>query len=282
MNMPQMPLAARNIEKGVPLKNVIGRAAVEQLARNLELSSRCFDPEEFIQVVMQKLDSLELMERGQWVAEVMRHFLPPLYEDAVQILIQSMTPARQDAVDLGGTSTFFYLPYSCFISSYGLSIRENGGVDPFECSMNALLELTTRFTSEFAIRPFLIEQEQRTFDRIHGWLSDPNPHVRRLCSEGTRPLLPWGRRLPAMLETPEKTLHILESLKNDKELYVRRSVANHLGDLAKSHPRWVFGLCQQWLEEGASRELKWVIRHAVRYWAKKDDPHAIELRSNAR
>jgi len=63
---------------------------------------------------------------------------------------------------------------------------------------------------------------------------------------------------------------------------VRRSVANHLGDLSKKHPDFVFNLCHKWLDEGANKELKWLMRHAVRYHAKKEHPRALEVRKLAK
>ena len=59
-------------------------------------------------------------------------------------------------------------------------------------------------------------------------------------------------------------LPILEALKDDADLYVRRSVANHVGDIAKDHPELAFELCERWVA-GASNERKRLIRHAVRH-----------------
>ena len=73
---------------------------------------------------------------------------------------------------------------------------------------------------------------------------------------------------------------ILEALKDDEELYVRRSVANHLGDIAKDHPELVFELCERWLDE-ASADRKWLIRHALRHPAKKGVKAALSLRKAA-
>jgi len=118
--------------------------------------------------------------------------------------------------------------------------------------------------------------------RLDEWILDDSPHIRRLCSEGTRPKLPWGKRIKAFVVDPKPTIHLLEALKDDESLYVRRSVANHLGDIAKDHPDVVFSICESWLEGGASLELKWVIRHALRYPAKKKNPKALSLREQAR
>jgi 3-methyladenine DNA glycosylase AlkC len=122
------------------------------------------------------------------------------------------------------------LPHVSFVALYGLNAAENGDRDPFEISMRAQYEFTRRFSSEFSMRPFLIRYPERTLARLLEWTRDSDYHVRRLCSEGARPVMP-----------------LLEALKDDPELYVRRSVANHLGDIAKDHPEIVFKLCKSWL-----------------------------------
>jgi 3-methyladenine DNA glycosylase AlkC len=197
------------------------------------------------------------------------------------LLVASLTPAKTEAEEFG-LAGFFYLPHSFFISVYGQDMEYNNGKDPFEASMGALHALTTRFTSEFAIRPFLIHQQERTLSKISDWLNDPNPHVRRLCIEGTRPRLPWGKRIPSFISNPQPTLHLLETLKNDPSLYVRRSVANHLGDIAKDHPDVTFSICERLLKQDGSKDLRWLIRHAVRHPARKGDPRALAIRLAAK
>lgn len=123
---------------------------------------------------------------------------------------------------------------------------------------------------------------------LQRWATDPNPHVRRLVSEGTRPRLPWAMRLPEFQEeNPGLSLPLLEALKDDSELYVRRSVANHLGDIAKDHPDVTFARCEAWLAElegvgePAAGNRKWIVRHAVRHPAQKGNPRALALRALA-
>ena len=86
---------------------------------------------------------------------------------------------------------------------------------------------------------------------LQQWTRDPDKHVRRLVSEGSRPRLPWGIRLQGLVLDPSPTLALLESLKNDPEDYVRLSVANHLNDIAKDHPALVNNLVTDWLNEVA-------------------------------
>jgi 3-methyladenine DNA glycosylase AlkC len=279
-HIPRIPAAPNSIQKGTPLKHVLGSEAVDCLAHNILLVYPLFEQMAFRRAALTGLEPLGIMERGQHLARALRSYLPDKYEKAIEILLASLTPPQTETEGLG-LAVLFYHPHSCFVSAYGLDPNHNGGEDPFEISMKAQYELTKRSTSEFSIRPFLIQQQDRTLSRLIDWTSDSDPHVRRLCSEGTRPRLPWAPRIPAFIANPAPVLPILEVLKNDKSLYVRRSVANHLGDIAKNHPEIVFEICERWLG-GASKDVKWLIRHALRHPAKKENKTAIRLRVAAK
>ncbi|MEB3320922.1 MAG: DNA alkylation repair protein [Cyanobium sp.] len=279
--VPTIPETPSSIQKGTPLKHLLGQAAIECLARNIQFVDAAFPAGRFCETARAGLEPLTIMQRGRHIALALHQCLPATYAEAVQILLASLTPEQRDTEAMG-LAGFFYLPHSFFIAAYGLDAQHNGGNDPFEVSMLALHALTTRFTSEFAIRPFLIQQQQHTLEQVDQWITDPNPHVRRLCSEGTRPRLPWGKRIASFVADPRPTLPILDSLKDDPSLYVRRSVANHLGDIAKDHEELVYATCERWLQDGASADLQWLIRHAVRYPAKKGDPRARKIRSAAK
>jgi len=278
--IPRIPVAPNSIQQGIPLKHLLGSEAVDCLAHNILLVYPQFDDRSFRRAALSGLAPLGIMERGKHLARALRPSLPDKYEKAIKILLTSLTPPHTETEGLG-LAVFFYHPYSCFVSEYGLDPNHNGGDDPFEISMKAQYELTKRSTSEFSIRPFLIQQQDRTLSQLIDWTSDPDPHVRRLCSEGSRPRLPWATRIPAFIANPAPVLPILDALKNDQNLYVRRSVANHLGDIAKSHPETVFAICEHWLN-GASKEVKWLIRHALRHPAKKDNKTALRLRAAAK
>jgi len=163
---------------------------------------------------------------------------------------------------------FFYLPHVVFVATHGL--------DDFEVSMNAKHELTRRFTCEFSIRPFLQRHPERTLAVLRRWVTDPNPHVRRLVSEGTRPRLPWAPRVPWIEKEPERVLPLLEALKDDPASVVRRSVANHLNDLSKSHPDLVCTIAGRWLQ-GATAPRRALVKHALRSAVKKGNPTALSL-----
>ncbi len=279
--VPTIPAAPRSIQKGTPLKHLLGQEAIECLATNLQIVDADFPVSRFCESALAGIEPLAIMQRGVHIARALRDVLPGNYEEAVQVLMASLTPEKSAAEEMG-LAGFFYLPHSFFISEYGQDVQHSSGNDPFDTSMLALHALTMRFTSEFAIRTFLIRQQARTLEKVDQWITDLNPHVRRLCSEGTRPRLPWGKRIPSFVADPRPTLPILESLKNDSSLYVRRSVANHLGDIAKDHPELVFTTCERWLRDGASADLQWLIRHAVRYPAKQGDARALKIRAAAK
>ena len=260
---------------------MLDRRAIECLAGNIQYVEHDFDQASFISTAIASVEGLPLMQRAKRIAQVLKAHLPSKYSDALSILCSSFTPPMQQA-DEFGLAGFFYLPHGCFISEYGLDVTYNDGEDPFELSMSAMRELTQRFTAEFAIRPFLLADFERCMVYLTDWIHDPSPHVRRLCSEGTRPKLPWGIRLGPLIQNPEPILPILQHLKDDPELYVRRSVANHLGDIAKDHPEKVFALCESWLAAGSDKSLNWLIRHALRHPAKKGVDRALALRHLAR
>jgi 3-methyladenine DNA glycosylase AlkC len=177
--VPTIPPAARSIQKGTPLKHLLGQEALACLAQNIQYVDPDFPASRFYESAWTGIEPLSIMQRGLHIAKALHDVLPGNYEQAVQILMASLTPEKPDAEDLG-VAGFFYLPHSFFISEYGQDEQHNSGSDPFETSMLALHALTMRFTSEFAIRTFLIKQQQRTLAMVDQWITDPNPHVRRL------------------------------------------------------------------------------------------------------
>jgi 3-methyladenine DNA glycosylase AlkC len=276
----KLPEARSAIQKGVPLKLLLDKVAVVQLSDNLRLVHASFDKAGFIESAMSGISELTLKERSKHISVSMKKYLPETYSAAIQIIINSLTPPLEKT-EGNGLSGLFYMPHCDFIAEYGVDAKYNNGVDPFDLSMKAQFELTKRFTCEYSIRSFLVADERRTMRVLENWLGDPNPHVRRLCTEGTRPRLPWSSKIDSFVKDPSVCLPFLEALKNDPDLYVRRSVANHVGDIAKDHLNVALDLCEKWLN-GASPELKWVMRHAVRNPVKKGDERAVALRVAAK
>jgi 3-methyladenine DNA glycosylase AlkC len=160
------------------------------------------------------------------------------------------------------------MPQNDFVARYGL--------DDFDISMRALYEMTKRFTAEGAIRAFIQKYPDQTLRVLRQWAQDPNCHVRRLVSEGTRPRLPLAPRLRDFIRDPRPVLALLEQLKADPELMVRRSVANNLNDIAKDHPDLVVETLARW-KQAAAPGTPWIIGHAARTLLKQGHAGALAL-----
>lgn len=249
-----------------PLKNRFGADIPARIAAAITAVHPGFPREAFVEQALAGFEPLDLMARGRHLAQVLRRHLPPSYEGALEILLASLGPRLETGSN--GMAPFFYLPHVELVAQHGLG--------HFEPSMRALHQLTQRFTAEFSIRPFIEAYPEASLARLHEWVSDPSPHVRRLVSEGTRPRLPWAARLRRFQKDPRPVLELLERLKDDPELYVRRSVANNLNDIGKDHPQLLAETARRWLN-GASPERHWLVRHALRSAVKRGEAGALEV-----
>ncbi|MCX2946959.1 DNA alkylation repair protein [Lentzea sp. NEAU-D7] len=151
-----------------------------------------------------------------------------------------------------------------------------GGVEAFDDALALLAELTPRLTSEFALRPLLAHDLGRALATILPWTRSESADVRRLASEGTRPLLPWAVRVPGILAEPKATLPILDALYRDESEYVRRSVANHLNDISRRDPELVVATAAAWTAAPDDNTAR-VVRHGLRTLVKQGHPGALEL-----
>lgn len=153
---------------------------------------------------------------------------------------------------------------------------DSGDPAHFDDCLTLLAELTPRLTAEFAIRRLLAADLPRSLAAIRSWTSHPDEHVRRLASEGTRPYLPWAVRVPAIIDHPDATVPILDALYRDPHEYVRRSVANHLNDLARHAPDLVVSTAARWMADQDRNTIS-VVRHGLRTLIKKGHPQALAL-----
>lgn len=247
-------------------KHWFNRDAAKRLAQQFSGAWKAFDQTRFIRRATRGLTKLEFNARVRQFADALRETLPPDVPTALDILIRSLPAPNLDCENV--TDSWLQWPLGQFIADHG--------VDHFEESMRAMIELTQRFSSEFAVRPFVERYSDATFARLRELTAHDNPHVRRWCSEGSRPRLPWGRKLRALVKDPKPIWPILEALKDDPELYVRRSVANNLNDIAKDHPDLVVARCRRWTR-GSNPGRDWVIRHGLRSLIKDGHPGALEI-----
>jgi 3-methyladenine DNA glycosylase AlkC len=249
------------------LKDFFDEGVVRSIARDLRSAYARLDERAFVAACMKDLAALELTARGGRVADVMREHLPPDFGQASDIIVRSLGP-ELDRTEGFGLAPLRYMPHVFFVARHGLEDAD------FEASMRAQYELTKRFSAEWSIRAFLVRHPDATTRRLREWAGDPNVHVRRLVSEGTRPRLPWAIRLRAFQEDPRPVLQLLELLKDDPERYVQRSVANNLNDIAKDHPDVAVATCRRW-SRGAPSGRRWIVGHALRFLVKRGDPAAL-------
>lgn len=252
-----------------PLKAFFSPELVADIADSIVTVHPAFPAKQFVRDATRGLDALELLARARLIAEALHAHLPQRYVDAVAILVRSLRAEHaSDELEGAGMAPFFYLPHTMFVATHGL--------DDFDASMHAQHEITRRFTCEFSIRAFLERHPDATLRVMRDWAVDPNPHVRRLVSEGTRPRLPWATRVRFLDEHPERVLPLLELLKDDPASVVRRSVANHLNDLSKTAPTLAFDIAERWLVD-AEGERRALLAHALRSAVKRSEPRALGL-----
>ncbi len=252
-------------EAANPFKAYFNETKTQELAGRIETVYPAFPSERFVRRVAAEINALELKARVNLIRDALYETLPADYPAALDILITILgteLPAEDGMFNDG----FWIMPVAAYVQQYGL--------DHFEPSMRGLYEITKRFTSEEAIRPYIVRYPDRVLSMLHTWTADPSAHVRRLVSEGTRTRLPWAMRLPMFIENPYPVFELLEKLKDDSSLYVRRSVANNLNDIAKDHPDLVVSRLTTW-RNGASAERQWLIKHALRHLIKQGDTGAL-------
>jgi len=82
------------------------------------------------------------------------------------------------------------------------------------------------------------------------------------------------------MRNPQLTLPILEKLRFDSELFVRKSIANHLNDITKDHPEFVIKVLTRWKKEASledSHKINWIVNRSLRTLIKDGHPGALKL-----
>jgi 3-methyladenine DNA glycosylase AlkC len=242
------------------VKDEFSPGLVAALATELHRAWPDFPVRRFAREARTGLDPLALMQRVRHIAAALAEALPTDFVAAAAVLERAL-----DSPSLTGWMT---LPCGVYVAEYGADLPD--------VALPLLARLSPRFSSEGPIRPFIERHPDVTFAYLNRWASDPDEHVRRLVSEGTRPRLPWAGQLRGLIADPSPTIRLLDRLFDDPSDYVRRSVANHLNDIAKDHPVIALDCARRWLGTGGDRAA-WVVRHGLRTLVKRGDPAALEL-----
>ena len=256
-----------------PFKNLLNAGLVGNAAGHLARHAPGFDADAFVRRATRGLEALEMKARAMQIADALEAALPTRFVDAAAAIEAALAPLESREATAppeglqAGLRGWILWPVGEFVARRGLAEPER--------ALRAMHAITQRFTAEFAIRPFIVAHPALVFATLARWVHDDSPHVRRLVSEGSRPRLPWGLQLKSLIRDPAPTLPLLRALQDDRSEYVRRSVANHLNDIAKDHP----ALVAQWLQDHlpqASDERQALLRHASRTLIKAGDAAVLQ------
>ena len=240
------------------LKEIFNAERLQHIAAEMTVVYPAFNAKAFLKMANEGLAELSIMQRMARVSECLHAVLPLSYEDSLTVL-------RDLAPRLNSGFVSISLPH--YVATYGSHT--------FDTSMEALKYFTAFGSSEFAVRHFLRSDVERSLAVMHQWSLDDNEHVRRLASEGSRPRLPWSFRLEQIQANPALASAILDNLKADESLYVRKSVANHLNDITKDHPEWVLDLIEGWPLD--NKHTAWIAKHALRSLIKQGNQRALAI-----
>jgi 3-methyladenine DNA glycosylase AlkC len=86
------------------------------------------------------------------------------------------------------------------------------------------------------------------------WAKDRDANVRRAAIEGLRGIVKVS---------PEAVRPVLETLRADPALYVKKSVANVLRNASGKHPDFVLGVCRQWVRS-SNPHTWWIVKDGLR------------------
>lgn len=249
---------------------LFNREKVVQIAREIENVHPSFKSGEFVRDVVARFPELELKARINWITKCLSVYLPDDYRRAVNILVRSLPTENDPGLFDNDFGDFIYAPYADLVAKHGCTKRH------LDFSLRALKEITTRFSAEDAIRPFLNAFPKETLRALKEWSKDSHYHVRRLCSEGTRPKLPWSQRITIPITAP---IPILDNLFYDKTRFVTRSVANYINDISKIDPDLAIETLERWRASGKQdpKEMEYIVRHALRTLIKQGNPEAMGL-----
>ena len=241
------------------LRNIFNQGFINELSKEMKSAYPLFDQETFLTFIYAgEWEEFTLKQRVRRISECFHATINLEFPDVVNIL-------KKVAPHFRGSLAGIIFPD--YIEVYGLS--------EWDVSINALEYFTQYSTSEFAVRPFVVKDQEKMFRQFEAWSHHSNEHVRRLASEGSRPRLPWGMVLNSLKKDPLPILPILENLKEDPSLYVRKSVANNMNDISKDHPEVVLSLAQKW--NGENEGTNWILKKGLRTLLKKGNLEALEL-----
>lgn len=236
------------------ISEYFGRNLAELLSAKIIKVYPAFKAAIFCKRVEKQVAGKTYTQRIQILTAELQLHLPVDYEEALPILLSIL--GEENPNETGMFKHYYWImPIGKFISEYGLR--------HFKLSIRGIEEVTKRNTGEYAIRPFIVKYPDKTLQVMKKWAKSPNFHLRRLASEGLRPKLPWAPKLNIFIHNPDPVFHILEMLKEDEVMFVKKSVANHLTDWIKVNREKTLPIIKAWKKTN-NNHTQWIIKRATR------------------
>src|SRR5678815_3823589 len=143
-------------------KHQFGKELVARIASSIGEVYEDFDRRHFLNLAP-SLKPLEMKARVRFLRDEISKLLPSHFPEALQILMNSLKSGKLEGFDLW--------IYTEFIQTHGLAHREE--------SLEALKVLTTLFTSEWAVRPFLRQFPEHALAFLLACAAHEDEKVRR-------------------------------------------------------------------------------------------------------
>lgn len=242
------------------LKDKVGPRQVELLADAYAAAYPQFDAPAFKDAAGRGLRQLELKARIAQIAAALAAALPDSFERAAVITERAIADPE--------LKTWELWPVTVWVGDAGT------GDVPRAAEVLALI--TPRMSAEFGVRPLIDADPEAMRGFLTEWVAAEDEHLRRLASEGPRPLLPWAPRLAVNRDNPGWGLDLLDPLIDDPSEYVRRSVANHLNDIGKLDRDLAIATANRWQEAGGERTPR-LLKHGLRTLLKAGDADALGI-----
>lgn len=243
-----------------PLKNLYNNSFLQAVYEHARTCGLTTSKEQWSRhYLLAPWSNLELKPRMYFIAQM-------LHEGGIKEL--------QQVLDLTESLRPLHLPNMGFLGMFLPHMVEHYFFDHPK-ALQALAQITSVSSSEFAVRPFLNRKPAELLPLLDDWSKSTDYHIRRLASEGSRPLLPWAMQLPAYRLNPFALAPMLHRLLDDPVAYVSRSASNHFNDISKDHPQWTADQLALAKKRGVAHPS--TLRHAARTLIKKAHPATMEL-----
>lgn len=214
-----------------------------------------FNTNYFISLIKPEINELEFNDRQIVLANALKKSIDLSYEETISIFTKILGEELEGSLGMF-TENWWLWPLGKYVEIYGYN--------DFEVSTDFSKELTKRFTSEYCMRPIIVNFPRKSMDLLLEWSLDDNKRVRRCSSECLRIRLPWAKKMLVALDYFDTYQQILTNLKDDSDKTTQKSVANNLNDLYKESPVLFEQIISSWNQEEMTKECLWIIKHGSR------------------